>query len=311
MSSIQTRAGGGYRPLSWGGSPRYAFTLVELLVVIGIIALLIAILLPALTRAREVANRAACMSNLRQIGQAAVMFANEHQGFLQPAGSLRNEAGNALLPNGRPETLGDPSSRRYAYYNAGVNIHPLPFPAALAPYMGIKRIRTDSFANIRDDLRDPKGVSKYFRCPSVPEESRPSPGVWVTTGAGTPPSCQTDFAFNEGLLGFGYGFRKQGNVRSVRGAAEVVLLIDGKDRTEFSKNWQVVYPLVEGPTTLADALMWNTNRAGTKAGTPSVFDTMRHRGLMNALCLDGHVETVPISKIGKPSGELSRLFLSR
>ena len=89
---------------------RRAFTLVELLVVIGIIAVLIGILLPALNKARASAQAAVCMSNLHQLGIGFTIYCDQNKGLIPqkgPDGS--NNADNAFAPSGGVAGVDDPS----------------------------------------------------------------------------------------------------------------------------------------------------------------------------------------------------------
>jgi prepilin-type processing-associated H-X9-DG protein/prepilin-type N-terminal cleavage/methylation domain-containing protein len=108
-----------------------AFTLVELLVVIGIIALLISILLPALTRAREHANRVKCASNLRQVGQAITMYANDNKGCVPVR--LRAMTGGAYGTSLQPTQFVG-SDRGNATHGISLLVYP-PQGTARQPYL--------------------------------------------------------------------------------------------------------------------------------------------------------------------------------
>jgi prepilin-type processing-associated H-X9-DG protein/prepilin-type N-terminal cleavage/methylation domain-containing protein len=136
-----------------------AFTLVELLVVVGIIALLIGILMPALNRAREHARAAQCMSNLKQINQAFLMFANSNKGYLPQIGSA-DTGSESIDVTG----TGAPPVSVLVRWFGGLYGAPQQFyaPAAmLAPYWGTADVGGCPSFELNDVLRPQYGPVDY------------------------------------------------------------------------------------------------------------------------------------------------------
>jgi prepilin-type N-terminal cleavage/methylation domain-containing protein/prepilin-type processing-associated H-X9-DG protein len=113
---------------------RAAFTLIELLVVLGIIGLLAGLLLPAVQRAREAANRARCANNLRQLALAAHQYHDTYRsfptGFYRGPGRMRETKVLTLFVSLLPYVEQGNLERRWDYQRYGNNRGP--YPTAVA-----------------------------------------------------------------------------------------------------------------------------------------------------------------------------------
>ena len=295
---------------------RGAFTLVELLIVVGIIALLMAILLPVLGTARRQAREAVCRSNLNQIGQAAVGWAADHGGFLPLDGEINIHPNLAMAA--APVKVHDTAQRRYSYgsvdqraSHAGSGHRHV---AGRDSFMvGMLRYIADNAGDgLLDyytldwtmDVRSKLGATETFQCPSADRaqlwvgqnndgfysdvliiDGEVFAGSWSTT---------SDYSTNGGLLSFQHRRDRlhrayRGQLSRVTSAATMVLAGDGDG--DFM-SWTPNPARPEPYATLADVLGRTPQMTHWGFWKLPQLDPTRHDGRVGVLFVDGHVEGV-------------------
>ena len=246
------------------------FTLVELLVVIGIIAVLISVLLPALAKARVAANRVACLSKLRQNGQAYLMYVNANKGTM-PYLSFRD---NSVSPAVSAD-----------------------WTHVISPYLGERRTQTNGFPRrarlfYNDpsfDIRTEAETAYGHRTTGLADPLVTDKNIWERAANGSITFPGPRFAGD--TLGAGQ-FVKFSSVKRMQVGGRIPILIGDAanyDGLRIAGTWW-------GSTRLHTYRLTpngpSVNGTDWAKGFPNAGDPARHGGMANYLFVDLHAESL-------------------
>jgi prepilin-type N-terminal cleavage/methylation domain-containing protein len=283
----------GHKPSSPSGNrlgipasrnPRTAFTLIELLVVIAIISILAALLLPALTRAKEAANTTVCRSNLRQLGAALANYLGDFNAY--PIYALRHM------------DLPDPSDLPDAY-NPANGSEPWTWYWRLEEYMAMSPV-TNGTGHVMP-------ASGVFRCPSFAKFARLDYLNWAEGSYGYNARGTDRGGSPIGADGFSRSFGLGGDdrisartTRDFRAVREFQVLKPSRLFALGDSPFMLVG--LPGDTVNPEASIWLDNAIGQYSQiTPPVADwqkslaraiTRRHGARWVVNFADAHVETL-------------------
>lgn len=300
-----------------------AFTLVELLVVIGIIALLISILLPALGRAREQAKSVQCESNLRQLGQAIYMYVGASKDGVLPIGYCYQ----VIHEGAKTGFGGGATTNILATWNV-LLMH------TLAPRFNVDWYTADKQgANVAR-------LSAIFLCPSAPEYNNQGTDVHSAVDYCSNPRAMPDI-YNSAIKPNGKYLTQPYRLSAIKNPSDVALLFDsslaidtnsaGGTYTAGGPNDDPVANQIDNGRINRDSCLLtgypNTPDLSTSVdmtpdgGGPVNADTQgnqqnirfRHMNntVANALMADGHVESFKYNKVLAPNSANVTTFLRK
>jgi prepilin-type N-terminal cleavage/methylation domain-containing protein/prepilin-type processing-associated H-X9-DG protein len=288
---------------------RRGFTLVELLVVIGIIALLISILLPSLNKARRQAKTVQCQSNMRQVAAALIMYINDNKGKFPPA-QCNAHTSNIIYPDGfwwpdalvenkyisAPSVYDTPGSSTSAKKFDGNN--PFQCPEGLTAdewstnSNGGGDYPTDARNNGFSIGNDSKAAARGFGVASwymLNSRNLSATNDTTTTGGTKRFTPFVYFNNDDGALLKMQGWQR--GMGQVKKGSELLMIVEATNPNWFDQTDSGTFP--------GNFLRRLAGRHGKKSGDGANADT-------NMAFFDGHVATYPTARFESPKDMMDK-----